>query len=160
MRKTPWLYRVELVVLSITLGMMMLALRRLILVSDLFGIDTMHAAAHQAALRALVTTWPWDLLTFTICASSALLAYRLLIQPRRTDAPWYWIAGIGWLVLGGIMGSLYTMTNGGSIGLQAYALHGVLGAGMTIALLIVGYGIVAGGRRIDTWLRHQQTEEG
>jgi hypothetical protein len=146
-----------LVGLAIALGVMMLSLHHLILLSDLFGLDSAHREAHQATMLALATAWPWELLVLVACAGSVLLGYRLLIGSPGRDMPTYRAAFIVWLIFGGIMSALQTTTGDWYLGLQAYLLFGAMSAVITVVVLAIFRLIVAAGKRLDAWYSHYTT---
>lgn len=157
MNTHAWYRALTVVVLAVVLGTLMLSLHQLILLSDLFGLDSAHAEMNHAALTTLQTTWPWELLVYSGCAYSVLVGYRLLVAGQDRDIPAHRIAFVTWLLFGGIMGALHTIGGDWCVGLRAYLLFGAMSALVTVFIVVASLLIVTVGTRLDAWCSRHTT---
>lgn len=157
MNTRAWYRALTMVGLAVALGMMMLSLHHLILLSNLFGLDSARTAMNHAALTTLQTTWPRELLVYSGCAYSVLVGYRLLVAGQGRDIPTHRIALVTWLLFGGIMGALHTIGGDWYIGLRAYLLFGAMSALVTVFIVVACHLIVAAGTRLDAWYSRHTT---
>lgn len=160
MLRSAWDRHLGLVTLSLVLGMTMVALHRMILATNLFGFDMLNAALNHAALIAFVGVWPYELLLYALCVYGTLYAYRMVVATPGDDLPWYRIATITGLILGGLMGALFTTMSGWYIGLQAFIAFGMFGAITAVGMILVAKIIIRAGQAIDPWLKRIFTREG